>query len=184
MKLVKKTMIAIAISSAMVATAQAGNISYNYVDINYASFHQSGFSESGFDVGLSAGFGNNAYFLAEHYNVNNGGDRTKVGVGYHMPLSDQSDFVAAISYRGVTNAFSQTASGYEAEVGARMASGSKFSFDAKVGIANVSGSSGIQLGLLAGYRVTNNVDITASYLNDDWWSTGLSIYKLGARINF
>ena len=186
MKLVKKTMIAIAVSSVFTASAYAGDLSYNYANLNYLSNSASGLSGSGFGVDASFDIANNVNLFAGYDAPSFSGTSVtefKVGVGFHQSMSPNGDWYAKFDYRNFKNIFAVTFNGYAISGGARAALSDKFEMDGYFGYADYEGYNGLIFGIDGTYKITDSVGITAGYMsNDD--AVGWTGFKVGARMYF
>ena len=189
MKFVKKTMLAIAISSVFAVSANAGNLNYNYANLNYVSNDVTGTSGSG--LGLEASFGvsdSMNVFLGYQAPSYTGGSitETKVGLGYHQPTSNTSDWYAKGDFRSY-DIGGASASGFAFSGGARGNLSDKFELDGYIGYTMLDfvgvNFNGVIFGIDGTYKITEKFGITAGYMSDND-AFGWTGFKIGARMYF
>ena len=118
-----KTLLAATLLAATSFSAQASELSYTFVEANYA---QANFDDVDlYDININptlVGWGlNGSFAIADNfyafggyssgkddvlnyadvngtYSLDVSVDRTNIGFGYHMPVSDKTDFIAELSY--------------------------------------------------------------------------------------
>ncbi len=183
MNMMKKTMIAVAISSVFVVNANAADLNWNYANINYVSNDVFGVSGTGFGVDGSFGVSDNVNITVAYQAPSFLGttiSETKVGVGYHQPTGNGAWYA-----RGEYVSFSSvaTVSGFAFSGGARAALSSKFEIDGRLGYASYEGFNGIIFGIDGIYNISDKVGITAGYMSDSD-AFGWTGFKVGARMYF
>lgn len=187
MKVIRKTAIAIAISSIFVAHANAEGLNYSFVDVVYVSNSAPGIGDgTGFGIDASFEVSSNVflYIGSQSVDFSSVGElygELKAGVGIHQPINEKTDWYGKIDYRGFS-AISATASGFSISGGARGALGNNVELDGYLGVADYTGRSGYIFGLNGVYKFSENFGISAGYMNDN--SYEWSGFRVGARMYF
>src|SRR5688500_4682669 len=99
----KRTLMALALAAALPVSAQAAELSYNFIELDYAQmdiddagdFEPNGFGIKGsFEMGESFyGFGSYLRGSEEVSGTDFDIDQTQLGVGYRNGVSDSADFI-------------------------------------------------------------------------------------------
>jgi hypothetical protein len=187
----KFSLIALALAAALPLSAQATDISYNYVEGDYASTHlytdPGDTTLDGYKIKGSVALGNNFYGVGSYGNVsgsdifgiNADGDLTEgtVGVGYHHAISPTADWVSELSYvHDKISANAGTASadvsdnGYRISTGVRAMLGEQFELNGNVNYADVGDfGNGIGAGIGGVYHFNPTWGVTGAfdYANHD-----------------
>jgi hypothetical protein len=190
MKLVKKTMLVVAISSAFAVSANAGDLNWNYANLNYVSNDVSGVG-GGSGLGLEASFGVSDsvnVFLGYQSPSYTAGSvtETKFGAGYHQPTSSTSDWYFKGDFRTYDIA-GTSASGFAFSGGARGDLSDKFELDGYIGYTMIdlggTNFNGVIFGIDGTYKITDKFGVTVGYMSDND-AVGWTGIKLGARMYF
>jgi hypothetical protein len=189
-----KKALGIIVASALATVSfntQASDINYNYADLTYINVDIGGGS-SGNGLGLAGSYGitDNLNLVANYDSATiNGNTGTEInfGLGYHQPINDTTDWYAEARYRNYDPGGGTTGSGYLGMLGVRMAASNQFQVRAGVGYGSLSGGGTTQSGGIfdvgGTYNINDQFGITADYYSDKD-SSGATIIKLGARMNF
>ena len=105
----KRSLMALALAAALPVSAQAAELSYNFIELDYASmnidgagsdFDPDGFGLKGsFELGEKFyGFGSYLRGSEEVSGVDFDIDQTQLGLGYRHGVSDSADFIAELSW--------------------------------------------------------------------------------------
>lgn len=185
MNMMKKAVFAVAISSAFVVNANAGDLNYNYLDIDYVSRSSGGLDGSGFGIDASFDVSDNVNIYAGYEAPDFSGSsvtETIIGVGFHQSTSETADWYGKIDYRSFNNILNVTFSGFAISGGARAALSKNFELDGYLGYADYQGFNGLIFGIDGAYKFGEKFAITAGYMSNDaipW--TG---FNVGARMYF
>jgi len=195
MSLLKRTMIAAAISAAFVVNANAGELNYNYLNVNYISNDIAiiGLNGTGFGVDGSFAVSENINIVVGYQSpsftilgTSYPATELKLGAGFHSPVNDQGDWYAKGEYRSFEMSTAK-ASGFYLTGGLRAALSKDFEVDGYLGYGNLSGSgisaSGMIFGVDGTYKVSDNFGVTVGYMSDKD-AAGWSGFKFGARMYF
>jgi hypothetical protein len=173
----KTKFLALALVAAAPFAASADDISYSHFDLAYISVDAGAATADGFALDLSYGF-NDSFYGVFGYGDVNGTSTINAGAGWHMGLSDSTDFFAELAFLSVdAGAFSDD--GYRAGIGLRGMVGDGFELNGRVDMVDIGGVSdtgftvgGVyyfeQFGVFADFSSENNVDA----------------FMLGARFTF
>jgi Ax21 family sulfation-dependent quorum factor len=105
----KRSLLALALAAALPVSAQAAELSYNFIELDYArmnvdnvggDFNPDGFGLKGsFKLGEQFyGFGSYLRGSDDVSGVNIDVDQTQLGLGYRHGVSDSADFIAELSW--------------------------------------------------------------------------------------
>lgn len=191
----KKTLLALALLAGFAGTANASELSYNFVEANYADAGDfdggSSYSFTGWNLRGSVALGDHFYLLGEYNSVSDNPFGTSLnidtyegGVGFRNSISDKADFFADASFARLNfscNLCSDDSdNGYHVRLGVRGELGSKF--EGTIGISHRDfGNYGDNTGLLLGghFKFTENFGLVA---NVEAGSD--TLYTVGVRASF
>lgn len=123
----KRSLFALALASAFACSAQAGELSYNYVEADYVNLDG---DADGFGLRGSVNFGDSDFYgfgSWRQYDIDGisaNFDHSEIGFGYHHGLSDKLDLIAELAYSHIDTRFGNS-DGYRTSVGLRGAFSSK-----------------------------------------------------------
>lgn len=182
--------------TALAAPAFAADISYNFIEVGYQEIDIDGGFVGGFDIdgdgyGIGGAFElNENWFLGASYSNADFDfgvdyDELMLGVGYHVPISDNADFYGMFSYltaEASADGFgSVDEDGYAATIGVRGMVGERFELNGSLAYVDFgSGSDSTAFGAGALYYFTDAVAAGFSIDIDD----DVTAYGIGVRIYF
>jgi Ax21 family sulfation-dependent quorum factor len=190
----KRSLIALALAALLPISAQAGELSYNYIQLDYnrVSIDDFDADPDGFGLKGSAALGDQFYLFGsymalgdtiEGFDVDY--DQSQVGLGFRHGISDKADFLAEISYLNadieVEDEGSFGGDGYRASVGVRGLMASNFEGYAKANWTDggdVDGSFSGTVGALFKINQTWGVNAEAEFGED------ATVWGLGVRASF
>jgi hypothetical protein len=180
----------------LAAPAFAADISYNFIEVGYQEIDIDGGFVGGFDIdgdgyGIGGAFElNENWFLGASYSNADFDfgvdyDELMLGVGYHVPISDNADFYGMFSYltaEASADGFgSVDEDGYAATIGVRGMVGERFELNGSLAYVDFgSGSDSTAFGAGALYYFTDAVAAGFSIDIDD----DVTAYGIGVRIYF
>lgn len=187
----KKTLLALALLVGFAGTANASDMSYNFVEANYADTGNLVYSDlfqlTGWNLRGSVALGESIYMLGEYAQVSDdiGGsyidvDIYELGAGYRHDISEKTDFFADLSYAHIKSSalgtFDYSDNGYHLRLGVRHELGDKF--EGTIGVSHRDlGDYDKYTGLLLGghYKFTENFGLVANVEagSDTLWSVGV-----------
>jgi Ax21 family sulfation-dependent quorum factor len=105
----KRSLMALALAAALPISAQASELSYNFIELDYAKLNIDGagsdFDPDGFGLKGSFAFGEQFYGFGSYLRgseevsgVDFDIDQTQLGLGYRHGVSDSADFIAELSW--------------------------------------------------------------------------------------
>ena len=186
---------AIALAS-IISTAHAGDLSYNYIEGGYSKYNIDEV-DSAFTVGGSYGVTNNINIIGSYSTTDIKTDGTadinmnqyEVGVGYHFPISDETDLTADVSYLSVEAEASQggvtisgSESGYGVGVGVRHQLTDSIEAKARVSYADIKDNS--EMALTVGGRYNINEALSAGVDLTTVTDEGPEVITTSLRWNF
>jgi Ax21 family sulfation-dependent quorum factor len=193
-KTMKRSLIALALAAVLPLSAQAGELSYNFVQLDYtrASIDGVDADPDGFTLKGSAALGERFYLFGSYLKGNDSidgldfdYDQTQVGFGFRHGISDKADFLAEISYLNsdleLEDEFDASADGYRASVGIRGLMAPKFEGYAKANWTDggdVDGAFSGTLGALFKINQTWGINAEAEFGED------ATVWGLGVRASF
>lgn len=189
----KKTLLALALLAGFAGTANASELSYNFIEVDYINVGDFGYADDfdGFALKGSVAFGEHFYGVADYANtsaspfgVDTDIDLYNVGVGYKNKISGKADFFADVSYSHIrASSFGGGASddGYTARIGFRgnfndHFEGSVAAVHRDLGIAGTDTS--LQLGAQFKFNDTWGITANTEFGGDD------TRYSVGVRASF
>jgi long-subunit fatty acid transport protein len=181
---------------ALAAPALAADFSYNYIEAGYQEIDIDDDLLGGFDVD-GDGFGvggsfeiNDNWFIGASYSKADfdfGVDLTQLslGAGYHVPLTNGSDFYGSLAFVRAEVSASGFGSvdddGYAAEIGVRGMIGDRFELNGSLGYVDLGdGGDGTSFGAGVLYSFTDSVAAGLSLDVDE----DITAYGIGIRIYF
>lgn len=187
----KKTLLAVALLAGFAGTANASDMSYNFVEVNYVDAGNAFDAPSvvnfdGYSIRGSVALGDKFYLIGGYTAVSDDPfgtsldfDTYDVGVGFRHGISDKADFFGDVSYNHTnvdTFGFSDSDSGYGVRLGVRGEMGSKF--EGTIGVSHRDfGDYGNTTALLLGghLKFTENFGMVASVEagDDTVWTVGV-----------
>ena len=190
----KRSLIALALAAVLPLSAQAGELSYNYVQLDYnrASVDDLDADPDGFGLKASAALGDKFYLFGSYMKLSDtiegfdvDLDQSQVGFGYHHAINDKADLLAELSYINakvdIEDVGSGSGDGYRASFGVRGQMAENFEgyakanwTDAKDADGEVSGT----LGALFKINATWGINAEAEF------GDGATIWGLGVRASF
>lgn len=192
----KRAILGLALAAILPVSAQAGELSYNYIEATYQNTDWLGASFDGFGVAGSFAINDNWYASAAYRNVNNGDadvtlDDTNVNIGWRHAMSDKADFLAELGYAragaDVAGFGSGSSDGYRVAAGFRGMMAPKFEGSIKASWTKINdtGSNG-EFGAIVGatYHFTPTWGATASYEHTRLLDEGMNTWGLGVRASF
>jgi len=189
MNTIKKSIFIVVAFFALAGTANAAKLNYNYANINYVSNDTLGVSFTGFGLEGSFGVSDNMNVYAAYVNPSYSGvgiTETTLGIGYHQPIDNKSDWYVRGNYHTFGD-FASGVSGFSVVGGSRMMLNDKFEMDANIGFANYDAGgtsySGMIFAIDGTYHVNDSYGVTLGYMSDND-AFGWTGFKIGARINF
>ena len=178
------------------APAFAADISYNFIEVAYQEIDIDGGFFGGFDVdgdgfGIGGAFElNENWFLGASYSKADFDfgvdyDELMLGVGYHVPISDNADFYGMFSYltaEASADGFgSVDEDGYAATIGVRGMVGERFELNGSLAYVDFgNGGDSTAFGAGALYYFTNAIAAGFSIDIDD----DVTAYGIGVRVYF
>lgn len=218
----KKCALGVLIATASLSV-QASELDYSYIQADFSGLNLSasdtaivdglGFDEdfSGYDVAGSFGFAKNFYAFAGYADTDNDSviavfdenvkvkttfTEFNVGVGYHLSVSENTDWIIEASYvddeiKAKATLYDESASESVSDSGFRIASGIRGQFTeksevtAKFNYTDVNDlGSGFGVDIEAVYHFTNHFGMTAGWEYGSRDDTDLMYWNVGARFSF
>lgn len=192
----KRAILGLALAALLPVSAQASELSYNYIEAGYQSTDWLGANFDGFGVAGSFGFNDSWYGSLVYRQVRNGDadvtlDNSELNLGWHHALSDKADFLAEVGYAragaDVDGFGSGSSDGYRAAVGFRGMMAPKFEGVIKASYTKINdtGSNG-EFGANVGatYHFTPTWGVTGSYEHTKLLDESLNTWGLGVRATF
>ena len=188
----KKTLFALALAAALPFSAQAAEpakgLSYTFLEGNYVDVEGgNGWGLRGsFDVGNSGlyGFGSWSKLDADEddfdLDIDNDLDANEFGLGYHMPIADNTDLLLDAAYRTL-DADVYRIDGARASVGARSAMTDNFEGYVKANYYDMSDFDGDVTGTVGGQFKFNEM---WGVTGEAEFGDGDQAYMLGVRASF
>ena len=185
---------------ALAAPAMAGDLSYSFVQggyqrIDFDDDFIGSVDGDGFGLGFSFEVGEN-FFVAGSYGTAEldadaffgfsvDFDQTAIGVGYHAPISDKTDFFGTVSWvkaeASISGFGSEDEDGYGLGLGMRSYLTDKFELNGSIGYVDLrDGSDGTSVGVGALYEFTP----TFAVVFDVDFDEDVTTYGIGGRIYF
>jgi hypothetical protein len=189
----KRALIGLALAAILPVSAQAGELSYNYIEGNYVNTDFASETFDGFGVNGSVGFGGDWYASASYRKVSNGHfnldlDETTVNLGWHHAMSDKADFLAEIGYVDMGADFGGTSgssNGYRAALGFRGMLAPNFEGSIKASYTDVSDMDGeFGIGVGAVYHINPTWGIVGSFDHTRLISEDANTWAIGVRASF
>jgi Ax21 family sulfation-dependent quorum factor len=190
----KRSLFALALAAALPLSAQAGELSYNYIQLDYTRANLDGVDADpdGFTLSGSAALGEKFYLFGSYLKGSDeisgfdfDYDQTQVGFGFRHGISDKADFIAELSYvdAGVEleDDFDVSSDGYRASIGVRGLMADKFEGYAKANWtdgSDVDGTFSGTVGALYKINATWGINAEAEFGED------ATIWGLGVRASF
>ena len=186
----KRTLFALALAAALPISAQAGELSYNYIQGGYSAANVDGTDFNGFGLKGSFAFNENFYGFASYDSGDESGVdlyQTSLGAGWHTS-GDTQWFVEAsfvnneIDYGG---GFSFDDDGYSVAGGVRAKLSDKFELNGKLTYTDV-GDFGDGIGAGVGALLSFN-DTWGAYASYDYSDRGdfdMDTFSVGVRASF
>ena len=181
---------------ALAAPTLAADISYNYIEAGYQEIDIDDDLLGGFDVdgdgyGIGGSFElNENWFIGASYSKADfdfGVDLTQLslGAGYHVPLTDNTDFYGTLAFVRAevsTSGFgSVDDDGYAATIGVRGMIGDRFELNGSLGYVDLGdGGDGTSFGAGLLYSFTDTVAAGLSLDIDE----DITAYGIGFRVYF
>lgn len=181
---------------ALAAPTFAADISYNFIEAGYQEIDIDDDLLGGFDVdgdgyGIGGAFEiNENWFVAASYSTADfdfGVDLTEVslGAGYHVPLTDNSDFFGTLSYVSAEVSADGFGSidedGYAAAIGVRGMVGERLELNGSLGYVDLGdGGDGTSFGAGLLYSFTDAFAVGFSLDIDE----DITAYGIGVRLYF
>ena len=177
------------------ASVYADGLSYNSVTASYGQIDFDDFNADGdiISIGFSAEvgesffvFGDYAVADIEEAGISADVDMLSAGIGYHMPMSDNVDFVSSLSYEyiDITLPFglgSVDDNGFGLGAGIRFAASEQVEIAAGLSYVDLS-DGGDETGFSAAFLYNFTESFTVGVEGD--WTDDTTAYSLGARIYF
>jgi hypothetical protein len=177
----------------VLSPALADGLSYNYIQLGYqqADLDDDFIDVDGDGYGISGSFevGENwfigAGYSALDFDFGVDFDQLSIGAGYHVGMSDRSDFFATLSYiraeASVSGLGSADEDGYGATVGIRGLVSDNFELSGSIGYVDLGDAGdGTAFGAEALYSFTENFALGFNVSVDD----DVTMYGVGARFYF
>jgi len=191
----KKTLLALALLAGFAGTANASELSYNFVEVNYVDagdFDSNGvFSFTGWNIAGSVALGDNFYLLGDYAQTSDDPfgpsvdiDTYNVGFGYRHNISEKADFYSDLSYSNAdVSCFgcgSADGDGYRVRLGFRGALAEKF-----------EGSIGITHQDYNDFGTDTSLSLGGQFKLNDTWGFVANVeagdntrYSIGVRASF
>ena len=177
------------------ASTYAEGLSYNSVTASYGQIDFDDFNADGdiISIGFSAEVGESFFVFGDYAvaDIEEAGisvdvDMWSAGIGYHMPMSDNVDFVSSLSYEyiDVTLPFglgSVDDNGFGLGVGIRYAANEQIEIDAGLSYIDLS-DGGDGTGVSAAFLYNFTESFTLGVEGD--WTDDTTAYSVGARVYF
>jgi hypothetical protein len=196
LKIMKRSLIALALAAVLPLSAQAGEIGYSYVEGGYNRSSIDSIHATGYFLDGSVAFNEDFYGIASYRKVTNDDfgidvslDETALALGYRRGVSDKTDFIAEAGYLRIgadaSGLGSDSADGYRVAAGFRGMLAPKFEGNIKAYYTKVSDSDG-EFGARVGgvYHVNQTWGIVASYDHTKLDGENLNTWGLGVRASF
>jgi len=191
----KRSLLALALAAALPVSAQAAELSYNFIELDYAKLNIDGagadFDPDGFGLKGSFALGEKFYGFGSYLRgseevsgVDFDIDQTQLGLGYRHGISDTADFIAELSWMNVSaevDGFDADANGGRVSAGFRGVMAENFEGYAKANYTDggdfdgeFSGTLGAQVKFNPTWGITGEAE----------FGSDTSIYMLGLRASF
>lgn len=186
----KRTLFALVLAAALPMSAQAGEISYNYIQGGYSSADLDGGNFDGFGVKGSVGFNDSFYGFASYETGEDSNidlNQTIVGAGWHTSGDTQWFVEAAYVNNEIDygSGFNFDDDGYSVAGGVRAAVSDKFELNAELNYTDVGDfGDGFGAGVGALFSFNDTWGIYASYDYSDRSDFDLNTWGLGVRASF
>ena len=188
----KRSLIALALAAALPLSAQASELSYNYVEADYASTHAYDTTLDGYKLKGSVSFSDNFYGVGSYGKVSKDSidfEEGTIGVGYRHAISDKANWESELSYVqdnvDVGSFFDNDDDGYRVSTGVRGMLGPKFEGNVSVNYTDVNDfGSGVGANVGGMFHINDTWGITAAYDYSNRDNTDLNTWTLGARASF
>jgi Ax21 family sulfation-dependent quorum factor len=192
----KRSLMALALAAVLPLSAQASELSYNFVELDYARLNVDGagadFNPTGFGLKGSFAFGDKFYGFGSYLRGSDDVsgtdvdlDQTQLGLGYRHAVSDSADFIGELSWidQGVDieGLGSDNASGGRLSAGFRGQLAKNFEGYAKANYTDGGDFSGDFSGTL-GAQVKFNP--TWGVTGEAEFGSDADVYMLGLRASF
>lgn len=178
---------------AFCATAYAEDFSYNSVTASYSQIDFDNFNADGDALGINGSMevGEN-FFLFGSYSTGDISDNivsidvdtVSAGIGYHMPMSDQVDFVGSLSYEYVdfsAAGVSADDNGFGLGAGLRYAANEDFEINGGINYVDY-GDGGDDTSFGAGFLYNFAENLSVGVAGE--WSDDATGYGIGVRFYF
>lgn len=189
-------LLALCLLSILPISAQASDVSYSYIDGGYASADWLGERGDGFFLDGSVAFNPNIYGFASYRDVSNDDfgltlDETVIGLGYHIPVSDQADLFGEIGYVNVGGELddvgSTSSDGYRFAAGFRGMLAPKFEGSIRAYYTHLGGDfEGNAYGATVGavFHINQTWGIMGSYDTTEFFEEKINTWGVGIRASF
>jgi len=186
----KRTFFALALAAALPMSAQAGEISYNYVQGGYSATSVDSADFNGFGLKGSFAFNDSFYGFASYDSGDDSSvdfDQTTVGAGWHT-AGDTQWFVEASYVRNEVDfggGFNSSDNGYSVGGGVRAKLSDKFELNGKLSYTDVGDfGDGLGAGVGALLSFNDTWGTYAAYDYSDRDNSNLDTWSLGVRASF
>jgi len=186
----KRTLFALALAAALPMSAQAGDLSYNYIQGGYSAANVDGLDGGGFGIKGSFAFNDSFYAFGSYDTSDDSGidfNQTSIGAGWHT-AGDTQWFVEASYVNNEVDfggGFSNDDDGYAIAGGVRAKLNDKFELNGNLNYKDVGDfGDGIGAGIGALLSFNDTWGAYASYDYSDRGSFDVDTWGVGIRASF